>query len=557
MAVNGAFLKDTYENFYKGKYYFQNENECNKVLSQWKEWRNKILQETLSLDEYVNRRGQVDDYLIYYLNNTSSCFGRSREGNAHQWMIKLNTDNNTYYTAEYTDDSMRQIPEDLAASKFEAEELYKQRILPLLKNVIEKCTSVQTLTEFVSGDDAYKWFRCEQMLEKIMVLESLSDNSSADLGFCLPNFYKGDVINKLYGEWFELAGETTRIGMGYSIMKACYDALGITDAERDAEKQFEVSLMLWELATCDSLELSETSPNIIFYGSPGTGKTYAVKKAIRFLTGGNDDRVVFIQCHPGFDYEDFIEGIKPVGFTYSGGVKLEVVNGVFKDLCIKAKNDPNNEYYFVADEINRANLSSMFGEVLSLMEADYRDDGKNNENLIKTPLSKLIEYTIKERDDLKDIIAYKINENGEVYFGVPQNIRFIGMMNDVDKSIDSFDLALRRRFKWIRKDCDYDVIYDQLSAKYDPDSVELYVNRCESLNYFISRKDGKGLGFGSSYEFGHAYFLKITGARITKASYEVLFEEHLRPVLTEYIRSFMDDSEIDGALNKAKSHFCI
>ena len=556
------FLKETYLSFFKDRYYPGKMKECESVLFQWKTWKNKIEQGTLTLDEYVNRRGKKDDYLIYFLNNTTSVYGRSREGNAHQWMVKLNDDGNTYYTASYSNKNGQLMRENACAARIEAEQLYLDKILPLLKELLISCRGINDLKEFAKSEQ-YEWFRCEQMLEKMMVLESVSEDCISDIKYCLPNFYKKDTIDKLYEEYFELSGEETRVGKSYEIMKKSYEFLDIPPDQRTAATQLEVSRMLWDLVASSSFEVSEDSPNVIFYGSPGTGKTYAVKKALSFLTGGDRERAVFVQCHPGFGYEDFIEGLKPVGITDNGNIRLEIVNGVFKDLCIKAKQDPGKEYYFVADEINRANLSAMFGEALSLLETDYRDkvgSKKEERNLVKTPMSKLIEQQIEEKKlDGKDIekIAYEYNKNEGVSFGIPSNIRFIGMMNDIDKSIDAFDLALRRRFKWIRKDCDYEVIFDELSGKYDEEEVVLYVDRCMALNDYIARKDRDGLGFGRSYEFGHAYYLKIKsrGNSITKKAYESLFEEHLKPVLTEYIRSYMDESEIDSVLKKAKEIF--
>ena len=203
----------------------------------------------------------------------------------------------------------------------------------------------------------------------------------------------------------------------------------------------------------NSKAIADTNnPNVILYGPPGTGKTFSVKSGLDFVCQGDTSRYEVLQFHPSFTYEDFIEGIKPKGVSKDGNIRFELVNGIFKNFCIKAKKQPEKDFYFVVDEINRANLSMVFGETLSLLEKDYRHDTENK-NLIRTQYSALIEDLIKEDNKFKDL-AYEI-DNNEVKFGVPKNVFFIGMMNDVDKSIDAFDLALRRRFKWIRKDCDY------------------------------------------------------------------------------------------------------
>ena len=131
------------------------------------------------------------------------------------------------------------------------------------------------------------------------------------------------------------------------------------------------------------------------------------------------------------------------------------------------------------------------------------------------------------------------------------------MMNDVDKSIDAFDLALRRRFKWIRKDCDYEVIENEVKFRNGDDfhNIEKYSKSCKNLNDFISEE----LGMGKSYEFGHSFFMKITGIAnsrtISPKNLNVLFNLHLRPTLKEYLRSMFAESQLDNKLEEALSVF--
>ena len=134
------------------------------------------------------------------------------------------------------------------------------------------------------------------------------------------------------------------------------------------------------------------------------------------------------------------------------------------------------------------------------------------------------------------------------------------MMNNVDRNIDSFDLALRRRFKWIYYGCDYEVIENiknQAGELYD--NREKYTKACENLNIFIS--DPSYLGLGKSFEFGHALYMKISTIEIKKSirekSMEQLFEAFLKPTLTEYLRSFFDEAEIETKIIEAKSYFKI
>lgn len=245
------------------------------------------------------------------------------------------------------------------------------------------------------------------------------------------------------------------------------------------------------------------------------------------------------------------------------------MNGVFKKFCIEAKNSlvANNdeEYYFVVDEINRANLSAVFGETLSMLEMSYRDyrkkeDGTAERNLTETQYSEL-ERSLEKKDASK--VFY--DETLEGKFGIPRNIHFIGMMNDVDKSIDAFDLALRRRFAWHRMDCDYDVVEDECrnseKYKYDRNSVETFIESCKKLNGFISGEDG--LNLGSSYEFGHSNFLKIIDIvhkdekkEIETRHKEELFEKFLVPTLKEYLRGQSSSEQvIEENLEKVRNIF--
>ena len=163
------------------------------------------------------------------------------------------------------------------------------------------------------------------------------------------------------------------------------------------------------------------------------------------------------------------------------------------------------------------------------------------------------------------------DENNNVLFGVPKNIHFIGMMNDVDKSIDTFDLALRRRFVWIRKDFDINALRNFLNDRRVKKEVrEEYIVSCVKLNYFITGCkydidiDLSGIGsleLGKSYEFGHSMFMKIpesffTRKSIKKGAKDILWKEHLEPTLREYLRSTLSEHVIDSELKRAKELFC-
>lgn len=352
----------------------------------------------------------------------------------------------------------------------------------------------------------------------------------------------------------------TYIQLAKQLDSIIFDELDLEGEDRHfgvIDKMFYICEMGYNLLDFDS-------PNTILYGAPGTGKTYEVSKKMAFLKEVDGTVIHKMQFHPSFTYEDFIEGIKPKGVSENGNIKFELVNGVFKQFCIEAKNNPDTDHYFVVDEINRANLSTVFGETLSLIEKDYRHDPDpqkdSTENLIQTQYSSLIEQLIQESESKEakrkeESLVYKRDGNGKVAFGVPKNVYFIGMMNDVDKSIDTFDLALRRRFKWVRKDCDYEVI-NEIKFKNGVDgfdNIDEYVKCAEQLNKYISQE----LLLGSSYEFGHSFFMKMTTIasrkKISKSNLKTLFDAHLRPTLKEYLRAFYPETEIDGVNGKLAS----
>lgn len=260
--------------------------------------------------------------------------------------------------------------------------------------------------------------------------------------------------------------------------------------------------------------------NIIYYGAPGTGKTKFVKDCLDILDP-NRARTEWVQFHSGFEYEDFIDGIKPIDIQ-NGNLKLDLTNGIFKEFCLKAAQNTDENFFFIVDEINRADIAAVFGETLSLLEENYR--GEN----IKTKNFSL---------------------NNQEFF-IPANIYFIGMMNDVDKSIDCFDLALRRRFAWVLMECNYEVVENATD--------KAYKTKCENLNNYITKEEYRlkgskktdGLNLGRAYEIGHSYFLKKEAM-----SEQQIWNRHIEPILREYIRTQFGDRDAEDKLNIARGIF--
>lgn len=246
--------------------------------------------------------------------------------------------------------------------------------------------------------------------------------------------------------------------------------------------------------TYDTLvELLDTKYNIILQGAPGVGKTFVAKRLAYSIMGAKDtSRVSMVQFHQSYSYEDFIQGYRPVdnGFT--------LVQGVFYKFCKAAEIDDERPYFFIIDEINRGNLSKIFGELMMLIESDKRGE--------------------------KLKLLYK-----DEWFTVPKNVRIIGMMNTADRSLAMMDYALRRRFAFF----DFAPAFSsdgfrQYLADKNNEKLEKLISMVENLNIAISNDESLGDGF----RIGHSYF--CTDKDITDSWLKAVVEFELIPLLKEY-----------------------
>jgi hypothetical protein len=202
----------------------------------------------------------------------------------------------------------------------------------------------------------------------------------------------------------------------------------------------------------------------------------------------------FITFHQSFSYEDFIEGIKPKMEDGDTDISYEIKDGIFKKLCLKAESDPTNKYALFIDEINRGNVSAIFGELITLIEDDKRL-GAANELRVKLPYSK------------KD-------------FGVPSNLYIIGTMNTADRSVEALDTALRRRFSFEELLPNTSLLQDRKFTDFNLQEVLETIN--ERIEVLLDR----------DHTIGHSYFLKVA-SHDTKALQSV-FENNIIPLLQEY-----------------------
>lgn len=320
------------------------------------------------------------------------------------------------------------------------------------------------------------------------------------------------------------------------------EVLKFLNNKQNNKKSFK-ELSLESIESSVENEILENK-NVIFHGAPGTGKTYSVLNAIKNLVGEDISRYALVQFHPSYSYEDFIDGIKPV--KGSNSINLELTNGNFKNICKRAfenlkSDEETKSYFFIADEINRAELSRVFGELLLCLEDDKRlrfEDGELIGTRIKTQNANLWE-------DKHAVVK----ENDELFFGIPENLYFVGTMNDVDRSVDSFDMALRRRFTWIRMDFDD----KPLRKKYaDDKKLEKYIQICHQLNeYITTKKDGFNLGL--DYQLGQSYFLKPNS--LIQDELDIVWDKYIAPLLTEYLRAIFEQHKIPSEIEKAQKIF--
>ena len=253
----------------------------------------------------------------------------------------------------------------------------------------------------------------------------------------------------------------------------------------------------------DKLEkLIKNKKNIILQGSAGVGKSYAAKRLAYSIIGEKDnERVKMIQFHQSYSYEDFIMGYRP---NENG---FELKEGVFYKFCKEAEMDENkeNKYFLIIDEINRGNISKIFGELFMLIENDKRGE----------------EYALE--------LVYKDDEK----FFVPENLYIIGLMNTADRSLAMLDYALRRRFAFYdMKPAFESEQFKEYQKNLNNSKFDNLIKKVEELNEVIKEDLGEG------FCIGHSYFCNLETVEIDKLSLIIEFE--LIPLLKEY---WFDDKE--------------
>ena len=310
---------------------------------------------------------------------------------------------------------------------------------------------------------------------------------------------------------------------------------GLREVKAEEAQQFKIGIdaVLRDIPTSTSptapsiptktYKPSSPATNIILYGPPGTGKTYSVRRRALQLIGDptavsapsaevnaqwdqlcSDGQIVFCTFHQAFAYEEFVEGLRASTDDH-GNVHYRVEPGIFKRIAERATEQPQNAFVLVIDEINRANIARVFGELITLLEPDKRL-GCAHELRVQLPAS-------------------------QEWFGVPPNLHVIGTMNTADRSIALMDVALRRRFDFEEMMPNADVIRtvlakprDEDGKTIDPEDLELVVGVFERLNERLR------FLYDREHQIGHAYFLSVRSLDDLRK----VFATKIIPLLQEY-----------------------
>ena len=252
--------------------------------------------------------------------------------------------------------------------------------------------------------------------------------------------------------------------------------------------------------------------NVILQGAPGVGKTFIAKKLAYAMMGQKDEeRVKLVQFHQSYSYEDFIMGYRP---TETG---FALHKGVFYEFCKKAEKDKDRDYFFIIDEINRGNLSKIFGELFMLLENDKRGE------------------------ELQLLYSEKA-------FSIPKNLYVIGMMNTADRSLAMLDYALRRRFAFFTIQPGFGTDgFRTYQTSLGQATFDRLIERIKALNEEIKEDASLGEGF----RIGHSYFCNLTKETCSDGELQAIVEYEIIPLLKEYW--FDEPSKVETWMQNLRS----
>ena len=515
--------KVSLEDFYK--WYSLNKEELLNKATAGEKFNDKLKEEflhewpldrilTMSIDEYVIGKGQQNKSLCYALEKGKykNLFLGISGGSASKFGIYWNEKTKSYKDQGNKVIPLSELDQRFSKLKSDLYEIIKEGIRFNFENPIFDMK--RSTNEFV-GRSA--------MVTKLLCIYSEG----------YPFF--GVNINSQKEFWSHFVSQTTQ-GGPYLQNHKIIDLLSKTYPELEPSKLgtmlFEYSKLFMENkeenSTMDSsnnfrhqlIQSLLKSPNLILRGAPGTGKTYLAKEIALELTGGNEDQIGFVQFHPSYDYTDFVEGLRPVS-NGDGAIEFKLQDGIFKKFCQKArdakKTGGQDNFVFIIDEINRGEISKIFGELFFSIDPDYRGE----KGSVSTQYANL-----HESDDK---------------FYIPENVYIIGTMNDIDRSVDTFDFAMRRRFRFVEVTAEsrLHILDEKLGER-----AEEAKTRLRNLNAAIENVQE----LNSHYHIGPSYFRNL---KELDYDYELLWSDYLKPLLEDYVRGSYDEAETLETLKKA------
>ena len=473
------------------------------------EWPlNRIL--TMSIDEYVIGKGQQNKSLCYALEKGKykNLFLGISGGSASKFGIYWNEKTKSYKDQGNKVIPLSELDQRFSKLKSDLHEIIKEGIRFNFENPIFDMK--RSTNEFI-GRSA--------MVTKLLCI------------YAEGNPFFGVNINSQKEFWSHFVSQTNQGGpylQNHKIIELVSKTYPELEPSKLGTMLFEYSKLFMENSTMDSSnnfrhQLTQSllkSPNLILHGAPGTGKTYLAKEIAVELTNGNKDQIGFVQFHPSYDYTDFVEGLRPVS-NGDGAIEFKLQDGIFKKFCQKArdakKTGGQDNFVFIIDEINRGEISKIFGELFFLIDSDYRGE----KGSVSTQYANL-----HETDDK---------------FYIPENVYIIGTMNDIDRSVDTFDFAMRRRFRFV------EVTAESQLGMLDTalgDKAEEAKKRLRNLNVAIENVQE----LNSHYHIGPSYFLNLKDVGF---DYESLWSDYLKPLLEDYVRGSYDEAETLETLKKA------
>ena len=477
------------------------------------EWPlNRIL--TMSIDEYVIGKGQQNKSLCYALEKGKykNLFLGISGGSASKFGIYWNEKTKSYKDQGNKVIPLSELDQRFSKLKSDLYEIIKEGIRFNFENPIFDMK--RSTNEFI-GRSA--------MVTKLLCIYSEG------------NPFFGVNINSQKEFWSHFVSQTNQGGpylQNHKIIELVSKTYPELEPSKLGTMLFEYSKLFMENkeenSTMDSSnnfrnQLTQSllkSPNLILHGAPGTGKTYLAKEIAVELTNGNKDQIGFVQFHPSYDYTDFVEGLRPVS-NGDRAIEFKLQDGIFKKFCQKArdakKTGGQDNFVFIIDEINRGEISKIFGELFFSIDSDYRGE----KGSVSTQYANL-----HETDDK---------------FYIPENVYIIGTMNDIDRSVDTFDFAMRRRFRFVEVTAESQLY---ILDKELGERAEEAKTRLRNLNAAIENVQE----LNSHYHIGPSYFLRL---KEVKFDYELLWSDYLQPLLEDYVRGSYDEAETLETLKKA------